>query len=851
MNKLFIFSAGFFLLVLSGIYLLQTETVTENPFHKEKPNDWFFRQRAFPFEQINQTAYLNALQQAHQFREEAKASRNEGVWEFSGPINTGGRITDVEMHPYDLNTIYLGAAAGGVFKSTDAGITWQPVFDEALSLSIGDIAIAPSDPDILYVGTGEANAGGGSLAYDGVGVYRSEDGGQTWQHKGLEESRNIGRMVVDPRDPDVVYVAAMGNLFADSPNRGIYKTEDGGDTWENVLYVSDSTGAIDVAINPEHADTLYAALWERVRRPNRRSYGGPTCGIYRSFDGGETWQELTNGLPALAEDKGRIGIDISVSNPNILYAIYADSIGYFKGVYKTIDGGDTWIQTNDGGLSGAYYSYGWWFGRIKVDPVDPDIAFVIGFTLYRTKDGGNSWNDVSGWDVHVDQHGLYIHPLNHNFIVLGNDGGLYLSYDGGSSWTWNETIPITQFYTCEVDRQMPWRLYGGAQDNGTNRTTTGALDDWEMIYGGDGFQVLVDPVDNNYIYAEYQYGGLGRSTNGGLSFSDATSGISQSDRFNWNCPVVFDPSEPKTLYFGTNRLYKTVNRAISWFPVSGDLTDGDQPGNLAYNTLTTISVSPVNNDIIYTGSDDGNVNVTQDGGQTWQNISGDLPKRWITRVTADPSDETTAYVTISGYRWDEFMPHVFKTEDLGQTWKDISSNLPEAPVNDIIIDPANNQILFVATDVGVYVTWNGGDEWEMLGDNLPNVVVNDLDYHLPTNKLVAATYGRSLYTYDLEQDTLTSVNELSNGSGVTVYPNPFSKSTTIDLKETRFAGIIITDLSGKIVKQFRQANITGSSDKIQWNGTNDLGKKVPAGIYICTIQTGTITITITKKIIKK
>ncbi len=852
MKKTIIIITGLLLFTFTGVLLFQLneKSFSERPFQEEKPNDWFFRQRAYPYEQINHTAYLNALEQARQLRDEAGSNRSDGIWEFAGPVNTGGRITDVEMHPSDLNTIYLGAASGGVFKSTDAGITWQPVFDDALSLSVGDIAIAPSDPDILYVGTGEANAGGGSLAYDGVGVYRSEDGGQTWQHKGLEESRNIGRMVVDPRDPDVVYVAAMGNLFADSPDRGIYKTTNGGDTWENVLFVSDSTGAIDVAINPENPDTLYAAMWERVRRPNRRSYGGPTCGIYRTFDGGTTWQELTNGLPTLAEDKGRIGIDISASDPNILYAIYADSIGYMKGVYKTFDGGDTWIQTNDGGLSGAYYSYGWWFGRIKIDPVDPDIAFVIGFTLYRTKDGGNSWTDVSGWDVHVDQHGLYIHPLNHNFMVLGNDGGLYLSYDGGNSWNWNKTIPITQFYTCEVDHQMPWRLYGGTQDNGTNRTPTGALDDWEMIYGGDGFYVLVDPLDNNYIYAEYQYGGLGRSTNGGWSFSDATSGISQSDRFNWNCPLAFDPSDPKTLYFGTNRLYKTVNRAVSWFPVSGDLTDGDQPGNLAYNTLTTISVSPVNTDIIYTGSDDGNVYVTQDGGQTWQNISAGLPKRWITRVAADPVEETTAYVTISGYRWDEFMPHVFRTEDLGQTWEDISANLPEAPVNDIIVDPGNSQVLFVATDVGVYVTWNGGTDWEMLGDNLPNVVVNDLDYHQPTNKLIAATYGRSLYTYDLEQDTLTSTAEISDEAGIVIFPNPFSNEITIDFQKIiPVDNILITDLSGKVVRHIGQKGIPKSTGRIIWNGMDETGEKLPAGIYVCVIQTGNKTIS--RKIVKK
>ncbi|MEJ2596194.1 MAG: hypothetical protein P8100_13965 [bacterium] len=353
-------------ILLAGIVIPVILTLKEdrNFLPEEKPNEWFFMQRAFPYDQVNHTAYLDALRQTQALKSALPASRTSGSWEFEGPVNTGGRLTDVEMHPEDINTLYIGAASGGVFKSTDQGLTWFPIFDEALSLSIGDIAIAPSEPDILYVGTGEANAGGGSLAYDGVGVYRSDDGGNNWQHTGLEESRNIGRMAVDPRDPDIVYVAAMGNLFANSSERGVYKTVNGGESWERVLFVSDSTGAIDVVIHPEDPDTVYAAMWERVRRPNRRSYGGATCGIYRSYDGGYTWQELTEGLPAAPTQKGRIGIDVSHSNPNILYAVYADKTGYFNGLYKSVDGGDTWTKNNVAGLSYSCASFGWWFVRL-------------------------------------------------------------------------------------------------------------------------------------------------------------------------------------------------------------------------------------------------------------------------------------------------------------------------------------------------------------------------------------------------------------------------------------------------------------------------------------------------------
>jgi photosystem II stability/assembly factor-like uncharacterized protein len=834
-------------IIVSLILMFPFVEESNNKGEKEKkPNDWFMRQRAFPFQKINHEAYITALHQAKEMKTSAKARRDESVWELAGPVNTGGRLTDVEMHPADINIAYIGAASGGVFKSTDKGQTWEPIFDEALSLSIGDIALAPSNPDIIYVGTGEANAGGGSLAYDGVGIYRSDDAGETWAYLGLEESRNVGRMVVDPTDPETVYVAAMGSLFADSPDRGIFKTSDGGASWQKVLYISDSTGAIDVAIHPTNPDIVYAAMWERVRRPNRRSYGGATCGIFRSDDGGDTWEELTNGLPTLPDDKGRIGIDICTSEPDILYAIYADRVGYFNGVYRTDDGGDSWTRTNDNSLSQAYYSYGWWFGRIKVDPTDPDNAFVIGFDIYRTLNGGWSWTNQSGNNVHVDQHAVYIHPTDNSFILLGNDGGLYTSTNTGSSWSLNETLPITQFYTCEIDYQMPYRLYGGTQDNGTNRTTTGNLDDWETIYGGDGFYVIVDPTNNNYVYAEYQYGGLGRSTNGGNSFVNATSGISSNDRFNWNCPLVIDPGDPEVLYFGTNKLYKTTNRAVSWTPISGDLTDGATPGNLAYNTLTTISVSPVNSQIIYTGADDGNVHITADGGTTYTNISNGLPKRWITRVAADPVDEATAYVTVSGYRWDEFQPHVFKTADYGQNWTDISSNLPEAPVNDIIINPANNEILYVATDMGVYVTYDGGNTWSVLGSNLPNVVVCDLVYHQPTNMLVAGTYGRSMYTYDLEQDPITKVEGHEKGHEIIAFPNPFSNSVTIRITPgLELSGIHIFDITGSLVRNLDPM----STNPFQWDGCDDQGHKMPPGVY--TVQVISDKGIVTKKVILK
>lgn len=405
---------------------------------------------------------------------------------------------------------------------------------------------------------------------------------------------------------------------------------------------------------------------------------------------------------------------------------------------------------------------------MQVDPVNPNIAYVIGFDLYKTTSGGNSWSMISS-SVHVDHHGLYIDPTNPGKLVLGCDGGVYTSQNAGSSWTHLENLPNIQFYSCEIDYQNPQRLYGGAQDNGTLRTMTGNTNDWQLIFGGDGFRVLVDPSNNNYVYCEYQYGQLQRSTNGGSSFGYAMNGINGGDRFNWNTPVVFDPSNPSTLYLGSNKVYKTTNRASSWQVISPDLTGG-QPGNLVYGTIYSISVSPLNPNVIYAGTDDGRVWMTINGGSNWQNISAGLPQRWVTSLAADPFNENTVYVTFSGYKFDSYIPHVMVSHNKGFSWEDISTDLPEAPVNIIVPDPQNDSALYVGTDVGVFVSWNNGSNWGLLGDGLPNVPVLDMKFHTPTRTLVAATYGRSMYKISV--DGLVSTKPPQFEAQFICYPNP-------------------------------------------------------------------------------
>jgi photosystem II stability/assembly factor-like uncharacterized protein len=751
--KKFIFLIFFTIISSSLIFSVYhiSEILFDNEENEEaetKPTDWLYAQRAYPSGIINHEIYLDALHQAQNLRNQSNILRGGAAnWTFAGPSNTGGRITSLAIHPSDAQTIYIGAAAGGIFKTTDGGFSWLPVFDSNSSLAIGDVAVATSNKNVLYVGTGEANGGGGSVSFDGLGVFKSLDAGATWQNMGLEKVGSIGKIAIDPQNPNRAFVGAMGYLYEKSPDRGVFRTLNGGQTWQKVLFQTDSTGCIDIALNPQNPNIIYAALWERMRYPNSRNYGGATCGIYRSKDGGDTWEKLTTGLPS--SDIGRIGLAISPADPSVIYGIYTDVIGYFKGVFKTSDGGNSWSRFDTGGhLNGMFSSFGWWFGKIMADPIDINTVYALGLDIFKTSDGGTNWIPISN-SIHVDQHALWINPNNPNQIYAGNDGGFYTSDNGASSWNFKDNLPITQFYTCEIDFKNPHRLYGGTQDNGTWRTVTGATNDWTHIAGGDGFVCLVDPTDNKYVYASSQNGSFYRSTDGGSNFQSGLQGINLSEPRNWKTPVMLSPNNPNTLYYGSNRIYRSTDRANSWVAISPDLSKGSGNGNLAYGTLTALAVSPKNAQIIYGGTDDGNAWVTSDGGTNWTKINNGLPNRWVTSIAADPFDENTAYITFSGYKWREYQPHVLKTTNKGTTWTDISSNLPQAPVNDFIIDSSfntnNQRAFYAATDFGVYVSYNSGGTWAVLGTGLPLVSVMDMVLHDSSRTLVAATHGRSMY----------------------------------------------------------------------------------------------------------
>ena len=787
-------TASILSLLIVMLYLQSCDTV-ENHVTKEPPSDWFVQQRAFPYGKINKKAYVKAVAKRKELLSGARMFDKE--WNFVGPTNIGGRITDLEMWPDDTQNILAGSASGGIFHSPDQGQSWIPIFDDQPSLAIGDIDISESNSDHIYVGTGEANCGGGSLAYDGLGVFKSEDRGSTWEHLGLEDVGSIGRVAIDPFDENRVYVAAMGRLFGNNNERGIYRTIDGGNEWEQVLFVSDSTGGIDLEIHPENPEIIFAAMWERTRRTNNIVYGGETSGIYRSMDGGDNWELLEGGLPTLAVSKGRMALAIAPSNPNKVYVYVADQIGFNEGVYVSEDLGNTWTSIPTEGMDNV--SFQWWFSKLFVNPMDEDDVYIASFNMRQFNRSTQTWDQIFQ-GVHVDHHALFIHPENPNLIINGNDGGIYISQNGGLTNEKVLNLPNNQFYACEIDPNDTERVYGGMQDNGTWGNWTGNETDWFRILGGDGFRSIVEPGNSDLLYCEFQNGNIFRVHLNDLDFF--TLDFSDEERFNWNTPLAIDYNNPSTIYVGSHRVIRSEDRGENLEVLSNDLTDGPYDGNRTFGTIVSLEVSRVDSDIIYAGTDDGHVWNSLDRGSSWNKVDpGMATARWTTSVLPDPLDDQVAYATFSGFRYDSNDGHVYKTEDNGQTWNDITGDLPDIPVNDVQVDLNDNSKVFVATDIGVFYSINDGLNWQMLGTGLPNVPVIDIDLE-HDGKLLAATYGRSLYYYIVPE--VTSTEDQTKSSMVKISPNPVSQRLNISLDPNLdYGSMAIFALSGQKIKELR------------------------------------------------
>ena len=712
-------------------------------------------------------------------------------WQYVGPTNVGGRCTDVAVvTPKGKNyTMYVASASGGLWKTQNEGTTWDQVFDDAAASSaFGSVAIAPSDPNVVWAGTGEANIFRSSQA--GCGVFKSSDAGKTWQHMGLADTYTIARIVIHPKNPDIVYVAASGHEWTFNSERGVFKTTDGGKSWEKTLFVNDRSGAIDLVMDPSDNEIVYAATWQRIRLKwndprNNADYTG--SGIHKSTDGGKTWKQINAGLPE-AKFRGRIGIDIARSNSKVLYAFvdnYAraasdsglntsdnygrPSSGAIKGatVYRTDDAGETWKQASGLADSLRRYmerhsaTYGWVFGQVRVDPNDENTVYTMGLGLNVSNDGGKSFRPLRG--MHSDHHGLWIDPNNSDYLINVNDGGAVVSYDRGKNWrSFADKIHSTQFFNIAYDMSTPFKVYGSIQDHFSWKGTVdlaGGRDkirpvEFERAPGGEGASHAIDPTNPAIVYTEQFYGSIIRS--------DVVKGTTKSLlprtyedeaklRGEWVAPLMISTHNSNIIYHGMQYVLRSLDQGNTWEQISPDLTynTASEMGDISYHTLTSISESPLKYGLIYAGTDDGKVQMTRDGGKHWQEIMEGLPyQKWVSRIVASAFELGTVYMTQNGKRDDDFTPYVWKSTNYGKTWTDISKGIPPGPVNVIREDPRSKDILYIGTDGGVYATNNGGKVWDALGSGLPMTYVHDLAFHPRENIIVIGTHGRGVWALD-------------------------------------------------------------------------------------------------------
>jgi photosystem II stability/assembly factor-like uncharacterized protein len=686
-----------------------------------------------------------------------------------GPANTSGRVDDVAVDPKNSSVIYVAEATGGLYKSENDGTTWDNVFAKQPVASVGSVAISPSKPDVVWAGTGEANSRNSNSWGDGI--YVSRDGGATWNRSGLQTSKTIGRIVVDPKNTDIVWAAATGDPFGPGGERGVYKTTDAGKTWTGSLVTDANTGAVDVAVNPSDPNVVLAAMWERRRNAYSLHQGGPTDGLYRTIDGGKSWQRVTAGIPG---DTERIGVAFSVKNPKIAYAVVASSALGPQGINSTLSNAGGIFRSDDMGATwkrmSGYDPRPFYFSQIRVDPSDADHVFELNYDLGRSHDGGKTVRDLNSQSVHSDWHALWIDPKDSGHMVAGTDGGVYISRDGGETWRYSHNLATGEFYALSYDFARPYNVCGGLQDNqswcGPHSTNDdqGITDmDWVGLPGGDGFYTAQDPRRPWIVWSESQNGFATRGDLRSGSFTflrpDQNEGTS-SYRFNWDSPLALDRFDPDIAYLAGNHLIKLTDDGKHGVSISPDLskhlpgtTETAGSGAETYGTIVSFTQSPIDRRIFWAGTDDGNVQLTRDGGATWTDLSANLPvdvrTEWVTRIDASHFVAGRAYVAINGKYHDDFAPHAFMTDDFGATWTSISAGLPsDGPTYVVREDPFNQDLLFAGTEFALWLSRDRGAHWMHLSAGLPTVAVTDVQVHPRDRDLIVATHGAALWVLD-------------------------------------------------------------------------------------------------------